>query len=345
MATTRTPLTAQTLNKPYKFKLMGIEVERSPLTEAEMGALGYRVEPRNTKTAFSLPWHFNTLMGVELKHPVYITGATGAGKDYWAEAYAFATNRPLVKLSIKPNTEPAEWVGTKELRSDGVGGVDTILEQGPLAKCAGGYEVKRGARTFRVDPVVMISDADRARDLEDFRQALERKGRRYYTHPADGSEITIADGVSFVLTGNTGVDGDGGKGMVASQLDTSIVNRLRASYAPPPTAEFEASVLEGDFPQLASTEIKLAVKCLRALRQALEDNAIAYEVSLRTAGMAVESACFMRERMGKKWEEALREGFLGVVQGWCAEADNRALIAGALDPIVGSPSISAGGAI
>jgi hypothetical protein len=342
-AMNRTPLTADMLSKPYQFKLLGVPCERSPLTKKELEELGYAPQPRSID--FTESWQKQALIGCALNHPVFLTGASGAGKDYFAEALAFATNRPLVLLSVKPETDPGVWVGTKELRGDGLGGVDSIIHYGPLAHVAKGFEVKRAnGVVVKTTPIIAVSDADRASNLEDFRQALEAQKRRYFTHPATGEKIDIADNVTFILTGNTGVDGDGGKGMIASPLDTSIVNRLKGIYVPPPSAEREARILGGMCPSLSKKEIALSVKCLRALRQAIEDASIPYEVSLRTAKMAVETAVFLLS-CGEKWEDALREGFLGVVQGFCHETDNRALIEGALDPILGSPKITAGSAI
>ena len=47
----------------------------------------------------------------------------------------------------------------------------------------------------------------------------------------------------FLLTANSGVDGDGGRGNVTSQLDTSIVNRCIGVLAPPPSAKFEREMV------------------------------------------------------------------------------------------------------
>jgi MoxR-like ATPase len=339
----RKALTATALTATIATPIMGMGFERSPITEAELKAFGLSAEARTMN--WSLPWHKSALMGVKTAHPVFITGTSGCGKDYAAEALAFQLGRPLVCLSIKPDLDPNEWVGGTSLKGDGVGGTESVEEEGFLARACRGYEIERAGRKIIVPALILISDFDRAtpRQAEVFRQAFEEEGRRYLTHPTSGAKLPIADGTIFVLTANSGIDGDGGKGMVASQLDTSIVNRCVGVYAPAPTPAFFEGVLTAKYSALDKGEIKLLVKALFAVKSAIEDANLAYEVSLRTANMVAKMAIMLKAG-GASWQEALRDGF-SVVQGFCHEADNRALIEGALDPILGSAKISAGSAI
>jgi MoxR-like ATPase len=340
MAIKRTPLTNSCLSKPFTFDLAGVSFERSPLTQKILDGLGLNNQARSH--SFGEDWHEDVLENVFIgDHPVCITGVSGSGKDYTAEALAWALGRPLVKLSIKPDLDPNEWVGGTSLRGDGVGGTETVAENGWLARACAGWSdetwEKIGAK--RIAPVVLISDFDRAtpRQLEVFRQAFEERSRRYLSHPTTGCEIPIHPDTIFILTSNSGIDGDGGSGNVTSQLDTSIVNRIMGVMASAPSAKFERDVLSRTFPQLDKAEVALLVKCLRSLRSAMKECHLPFEVSLRTGNMVAKKA-LLAKRRGKTWEEALRRGFK-VVSGHCHEPDNRALIKGALDPIIGSPSI------
>lgn len=340
MAIKRTPLTTAHLSRPVTFEIAGVELLRAPLTQHILNELGLNNQAR--AHSFSEEWHEDVLENVSIgDFPVCITGVSGGGKDYTAEAVAWELGRPLVKLSIKPDLDPNEWVGGTSLKGDGVGGTETVAEDGWLAQaCAGWSDEKwKEIGAERIAPVVLISDFDRAtpRQLEVFRQAFEERSRRYLSHPTTGCEMPIHPDTLFILTSNSGIDGDGGRGNVTSQLDTSIVNRIMGVLAPAPSAKFERDVLSRKFPELDKTEVALLVKCLRSLRSAMEDGGLAFEVSLRTGNMVAQKA-IRAKRRGKTWEEALRRGFK-VVEGHCHEADNRALIKGALDPIIGSPSI------
>ena len=76
------------------------------------------------------------------------------------------------------------------------------------------------------------------------------------------------------------------------------------------------------------------------MRGAVHDAQLPLEISLRTANMVAKKA-LRRKAKGMAWEKALRQGFR-VVTGFMHEADNRAMIEGALDPIIGSSAITSG---
>ena len=336
----RTPLTRSMLTKPFNFTVGGIEMTRSPMTEAEINSFGLTVDPRHH--TFSEEWHQDVLESVEDGHPIFITGPSGTGKDYLGEAVAFVMGRPLILLSIKPDLDPNEWVGGTGLSGDGVGGTESIIEEGFLAKACKGFKIMRGGREITVGAIILISDFDRAlnRQAEVFRHAFEERGRRYLTHPTTAHKMFIHDETIFLLTANSGVDGDGGRGNVTSQLDTSIINRMIGCLAPPPSAKFEREMIALRYPQLDKAEVALLVKCLRAVRGAVHDAQLPLEISLRTANMVAKKA-LRRKNVGMAWEKALRHGFR-VVTGFMHEPDNRAMVEGALDPIIGSATITSG---
>ncbi|MAR83228.1 MAG: hypothetical protein CMF55_00320 [Legionellales bacterium] len=336
----RTPLTRNMLTKPFTFTVGGVDMVRSPMTEDEINSFGLTVDPRHH--TFSEVWHQDVLESVEDGHPIFITGPSGTGKDYLGEAVAYIMGKPLILLSIKPDLDPNEWVGGTGLSGDGVGGTESVIEEGFLSKACKGYEIERNGKKITVGAVILVSDFDRAtpRQAEVFRQAFEEKGRRYLTHPTTGDKLPIHDDTIFLLTANSGVDGDGGRGNVTSQLDTSIVNRCIGVLAPPPSAKFEREMVQLRYPQLDKAEVALLVKCLRSVRGAVHDAQLPLEISLRTANMVAKKS-LRRKAKGMAWEKALREGFR-VVSGFMHEADNRAMIEGALDPIIGSANITSG---
>tara|TARA_B100000927_G_scaffold283612_1_gene271556 strand:+ start:1234 stop:2214 length:981 start_codon:yes stop_codon:yes gene_type:complete len=319
----------------------GIEFTRKPLTSRMLDHLGIKMQA--LRHSLQEEWHYDVLDALsDGDHPVWVAGTSGCGKDYLGEFLAYQLGMPLIQLSIKPQTDPNEWIGTTSLKGDGVGGTETEATRGRLAIAAAGFdpdewEACESALRSGVAPFIIISDIDRARDMEAFRTAFEEKSRRYFTHPTTGEALPIHPDTIFYLTANSGIDGDGGRGNITSQLDTSIMNRCIGVYAPPPSASFEREILTGKFPQLDKAEIALLVKALRSVRALVEDLSLPYEVSLRTGNIVAKRALREKAR-GKTWEEGLRVAFRSV-SSFCHEADNRAAIKGALDPIIGSPTI------
>lgn len=332
---------------PFKktFEIAGVALERYAVTEAELESIGLPAQPRSH--TFEEEWHEQALEAIADGDVVLVHGPAGTGKDYTAEAIAYHMGMPLVCLSIKPDLDPNDWVGTTRLRGDGVGGTESLEQEGFVADACRGFEIERDGRKELLPAFILISDFDRAsaRQIEVFRQAFEgdgTDGRRYLTHPLTGARIQIAEGTRFYLTANSAADGDGGRGMVTSQLDASILNRCSGVYAGTPSASFERKLVSGFAPDLDKSQVALVVKCLRAVRSAVQDQGITLEISARTAKMVVKR---LRRRLkrGEAFEPALNASF-SVVKGMLSEKDNRMVIEGALDPFVGSSAITAASA-
>lgn len=336
----RKALTSNTLaSTTIPFTLgKGVSLTRYPTTEAELKAWGFEPQPR--LHAFDEDWHSEALESIADQDPVLVHGPAGTGKDYTGEAIGFLCGMPVVLLSIKPDSDPNEWVGGVSLEGDGLGGTRSVVKEGFLARACRGFEITRNGRKISVPALILISDFDRAtpRQVEVFRQAFEGQGRRYLTHPSTGARLPIADGTRFYLTANSAADGDGGRGMVASQMDASILNRLSGVYAGEPSLAFERKLVRGFAPELDKAQVMTVTKCLRAVRSALQGEGIALEVSARTASMVTKR---LRRRLarGDAFEQALNESF-GVVSGMLSEKDNRMVVEGALDPIIGSNAIT-----
>lgn len=186
-----------------------------------------------------------------------------------------------------------------------------------------------------VPPIILVSDADRLPNWEVFRQAIEPEaGRRYLTCPITGEPVALAEGTWFAFTGNSALDGDGGKGMSVNAIDASIANRLIAVYAPAPSLAWEKALLSNLAPHWDKSLVALVTKCLRGVRDALEGAMLIGDISARTMKQIVPRID-RRLARGDSREDAIRASF-SVVEGWYSEATNREVVRGALDPHIGS---------
>jgi hypothetical protein len=327
----RKPVTLNTLTSPISTKLGEWEVPISPATPSELGALA----PSERTHAFDEKWHSHIVECLIDNIPCYVTGGPGRGKDYTIEAIAWATGRPLLKVSVKPDMDASDLVARVALKGDGVGGVDSKIEEGALARAVKGVEVVRGGKKIVVPPIILVSDADRLRDWEVFRQSIEvAEDRRYLTCPVTGEPVSLARGTWFAFTGNSALDGDGGKGMSVNPIDASIANRLFAVYAPAPSLAWEQSLMGTIAPHWDKAMVALVVKCLRGVRDALEGALLIGDISARNMEQ-IAPRIDRRLARGDSREEAIRESFYGM-QSWYSNPSNREIIKGALDPHIGS---------
>lgn len=317
--------------------LGGVSLRRYPTTQGDLESWGCPPKPRDH--GFEETWHQEAAISVAVGDATYVTGDAGTGKDYTGESIAYLTGMPLVTLQVTPNSEPQDWVGRTDLSGDGLGGTETVDVEGLLARACRGFEKKLpNGDTIRVPAFILISDGDRARDLEIFRHAFEGdEDRRFLVSPTTGRQIPVLPGTIFFMTGNTAIDGDGGKGMVASQLDASIVNRLAGVHAGEPTERFERSIVGKLAPAWSSQQVRGFVACMRGVRKALKNAGLPLEISARTAAQLVKRAR-LYESMGRSHSESVRDAW-PCVSGHLADPDSRAVVEGAIDPHYGSKVI------
>jgi hypothetical protein len=177
--------------------------------------------------------------------------------------------------------------------------------------------------TITIPSVVLISDYDRAKPehLEILRQALELNKERL-AHPITGELFPILKGTRFIFTGNSGVDGDGGRGMLFTEKDGSLISRLGGICVPPPTPKFERSVLAKLFPQLSPEQVKLVVDCSRACRKLSKEMNWGLPITLRQSRIWTSMALEVMEDMGiTDWKEALKWGFM-LIKGHLSDETN-----------------------
>lgn len=324
------------LNTIKTIDICGRPYPRSPLTKSEIESAGFN--------SVALPhillqekWHKQVAKIMKIKKPLMVVSVPGTGKDVTGEKIAHETNMPLFALSIKPDLDINEYVSYTRLSGDGIGGTESVVEEGLLQKAVKGVRYTRNGVEYVQPCFILVSDIDRAtpRQLEVLRQALQSDGNAYLTCPIKGHPIPINPDTIWYFTSNSGVDGDGGRGNVTQEMDASIANRMVSLHVPPPSEKFERSIIitkYGD--RLSKDQCKTIVSCIRAVRKAMEDNMTGLEISIRSA-QAVANYVISEMSYGETFDSALRESF-NLFGGFFMEESNRAIIQGAIDPKIGS---------
>lgn len=320
---------------PITTTFAGISHVATPLTRADHDkAVGLATPPKTYVEESKMEgWQFiaslNLLEGL---HTIAIGGA-GGGKDVFLDSFAKAFNKPIAKFAFKEGVNPQGWVSREILVPDGKGGVESKTVKGDLAIACQGIE-KDGVK---YPYVVLFSDFDRAEpsQVEFLRQALQLGGDAYLTCPITGSRFAVLEGTTFYFTANSGVDGDGRRGMLVKERDASITNRLVAVNVPPASESFEIKVVMGEYPEIDKTKATLLVKTLRAVRKACLESDLGFEISIRQ-GLALGkwALAFQKRVPSATWQDALRRAYTTVVMGHFMQKESIAPIWGALDPLL-----------
>jgi|Laugresu1bdmlbsd_1035121.scaffolds.fasta_scaffold21197_1 hypothetical protein len=318
----------------------GVSAIVNPLTSTDHArAVSVATPPKTYVEEGKLDgWQFIATMNlIEGLHTVALGGA-GGGKDVFLDAYAKAFNKPIAKFAFKEGVNPQGWVSRETLKPDNKGGVESVKVMGDLTLACQGLE-KDGVR---YPYVILFSDFDRAEpaQVEFLRQALQLGGDAYLTCPIDGRRYPILDGTTFYFTANSGVDGDGRRGMLVKEKDASIINRLLAVNVPPANESFEVKVVMGEYPELDPNHAKLLVKTLRAVRKASIESDLGFEVSIRQ-GLALGkwALAFQKRVPSATWQECLKRAYTTVIMGHFMNKESIAPLWGALDPLLGVDSV------
>ena len=323
---------------PMSTSFAGLNDLVYPLSSQDHARAVGRACPPKTYVVENNPnsWQYRlTLNLLDNTHTIAIGGA-GGGKDVFLDAFAKAYNRPIAKFAFKEGVNPQGWISRETLKPDGKGGVESVKVIGDLTKACLGLE-KDGKK---YPYVILFSDFDRAEpaQMEFLRQALQLGGDAYLTCPIDGQIYPILEGTTFYFTANSGVDGDGRRGMLTKERDASITNRLNAVIVPPATESFEIKVVMGEYPQLDLPMAKLLIKSLRAVRKASLESDLGFEVSIRQGIALAKIALSFQKRMpSTSWGEALKWAYESVIMGHFMSKESTAPLWGALDPILGTP--------
>ena len=191
---------------------------------------------------------------------------------------------------------------------------------------------------INIPAIVLVCDADRAsfEQAEALRQATEQ-GREQLTHPITGEMFAVAKNTRFVYTSNSGVDGDGGRGMVVTQKDTSMTNRMSGIYIPHPSKDFETKIYQKSYPDVDREHIDTLVNCTIALRKACREEHLALDVSIRQGLMWMKHTKEFQENYGVGFYEAFKEAF-SFITGHMMERPNRAMFDSAIAGFLKSDS-------
>jgi len=288
---------------------------------------------------------------------IQVIGPTGSGKDEWGRQMAAKTGRPIALFNFNDDGDQSGWVTRTTLeKEDGV--TVTSEVEGSLRRACQGLTIYRRLKNVLPDRttdadiealiaemqshdwvaehieedvykitipfIVQIQDADRAGEkLEPLRQACELN-KEMLTDPITGESFPVLRGTRFIFTGNSGVDGDGGRGMVVKQKDASMANRMSAIRVSHPSEEVEKQVYSRQYPQLSEHEVAMVTKCTNALREVCRQEHLALDVSMRQGLAWISHAVRFQDFYGCKFVKALKES-LDSLTGHFMEDENAEL--------------------
>lgn len=344
----------------------GVKRTMSPLTSQEVKEAGFlpAKRPSNYVEDASEGWMQDASLFMKINHLI-VSGPAGTGKDILIEAFCHAFNLPLARFAFKQGTNPVDWIIRTTLKGDGKGGTETLEVDGDLLKACRGVSCKRdftgaeaemidqtiksmekvgysvenngGMLTITVPSVILFSDYDRATpdQVEILRQALEL-GKEKLTNPITGEMFDILPNTRFYFTANSGADGSEGGGNITQMKDSSMLSRCIGIYAPPPTPKFERMVVQSEFPQFSTDQVKLLVDCNRAIRKVAEEQDMGLEITLRQALQWGHACLTVIEDLGiSDFKKALKRSFT-VIKGHLNVKHNMDAFEGAIDPYLRS---------
>lgn len=342
----------------------GVPMPKCPATTEELRAGGSAIIEHNPnyiedETPFN-PFQKATLV-VKDNH-IQVIGPTGSGKDEWGRQMAAKTGRPIALFNFNDDGDQSGWVTRTTLEKED-GTTVTKEVEGSLRRACQGLTIYRRLKNVLPDVetdadvealvaemkshdwvaehitedvykltlpfIVQIQDADRAGEkLEPLRQACELN-KEMLTDPITGESFPVLRGTRFIFTGNSGVDGDGGRGMVVKQKDASMANRMSAIRVSHPSEEVEKQVYSREYPQLSQHEVAMVVKCTNALREVCRQEHLALDVSMRQGLAWISHAVRFQEFYGCKFIKALKES-LDALTGHFMEDENAELFKAAV---------------
>lgn len=343
-----------------KVEFFGIPVVVSPITPEEFKLAKFNMAKatKNYVQDSSLLNPFQKAVVFSKTQHLIINGETGTGKDEFVVNLAATKNVPFAQFNFNTNGDASGWIN--RLTFDEKNGA-TVTEEnaGMLRHASQGITIKRdlsklveggedisiqeiksemedegwtvsidskNVATISIPAIILISDYDRAgyEQLEALRQAVEL-GKEMLTCPITGEMFRVLENTRFIFTSNSGVDGDGGRGMNYQAKDTSMSNRMSAIYIPHPSVKFEESILQASFPERTSEEIETLVNCTRALRKAVREEYLALDCSIRQGLAWLGHIERFEQQFGIPFNQAALET-LDAFTGHCFNKDTRSLL-------------------
>lgn len=341
----------------------GVPMPLYPCTKEELRAGGSAIIEHNPnyiedETPFNA---FQKATLIVKDNHIQVIGPTGSGKDEWARQMAAKTGRPIALFNFNDDGDQSGWVTRTTLeKEDGVTVTNEV--EGSLRRACQGLTIYRRLKNVLPDVetdadvealiaemksndwvaehitedvykltlpfIVQIQDADRAPKLEPLRQACELN-KEMLTDPITGESFPVLRGTRFIFTGNSGVDGDGGRGMVVKQKDASMANRMSAIRVDHPSEEVEKQVYSRQYPQLSEHQVAMVTKCTNALREVCRQEHLALDVSMRQGLAWISHAVRFQEFYGCKFVKALKES-LDALTGHFMDDENHELFKSAV---------------
>ena len=342
----------------------GVPMPKCPATIEELRAGGSAIIEHNPnyiedETPFNA---FQKATLIVKDNHIQVIGLTGSGKDEWGRQMAAKTGRPIALFNFNDDGDQSGWVTRTTLeKEDGVTVTNEV--EGSLRRACQGLTIYRRLKNVLPDRttdadiealiaemkshdwvaehisedvykitlpfIVQIQDADRAGEkLEPLRQACELN-KEMLTDPITGESFPVLRGTRFIFTGNSGVDGDGGRGMVVKQKDASMANRMSAIRVDHPSEEVEKLVYSREYPQLSEHEVAMVTKCTNALREVCRQEHLALDVSMRQGLAWISHAVRFQGFYGCKFVKALKES-LDALTGHFMDDENHELFKSAV---------------
>lgn len=171
--------------------------------------------------------------------PVLMVGPRGTGKTEAAAAAAAAEGRPLFTLDAGPVRDASEWFGSQTLSGGRVAWQDSALVAALETEGA----------------VVLIDEVNRASTTAGNALLPLMDARRAIRFPQRAEPVTVARGVSFILTANIGAEYTGTGAMDAALLDRCTL--IETEYLPEAQ---ELDTLRARFPSLTQARAESLVQ-------------------------------------------------------------------------------------
>ena len=356
------------VNRLNYVKFFGVKYAISPISKKEMVEAGFKIlEPNPNYVQDEKKFNPFQKAAIFIKSShLMINGETGTGKDEFVKNLALATNTPFASFNFNSSGDATGWISRLGLtKKDGVTQSEEI--DGALKRASQGVTIVRHLDCFKVEgedkplgdeeiqeliaemednrwtvqqykdqlvinipAIVLVCDADRAsfEQAEALRQATEQD-REQLTHPITGEMFPVAKNTRFIYTSNSGVDGDGGRGMITNRKDTSMTNRMSGVYIPHPSREFETKIYQKSYPDADPEHIATLVNCTVALRKACREENLALDVSIRQGLMWMKHTREFQENYGVGHYVAFKEAF-SFITGHLMERPNRAMFESAI---------------
>jgi MoxR-like ATPase len=202
-------------------------------------------------------------------------GPTGAGKSALAEAWAFITGMPLIRVNCHREQQSTDFLGKDILKASPSGA--TVLE----------YDWSLTTLACKHGGMLLLDEAFRSPVLMAIQSLLERRGTLTLPDaasltPAERRLVPPEDMFRVCLTDNTNGAGDTSGSYNAEVQDTSTLDRITATiFVDYLSQDDERRILMQAFPTVPEHDILTLITWAGQVRDAFKQQTIQQPVSMR----------------------------------------------------------------